>query len=339
MFNARTLVITGFTLTACATAAGAQDFSRWVDVQAFTVGARYRVIEDSNDVRTNNQLQENNSFKARVKADRGGRVSLNFGAFTGSAISSSWNNTGIGSGEGTAKVSLKQLYVAAVPVKGVEVQVGSLYFVRGESTEVTSYDNDAYVAGERVTVKKPQQLFLDEISITHGYLGDTSSPSVFDRSDRLMDSNYRQVLVGKKIGPRVAVSADWTDAINGTTWRGGANVKVPAVIDAVRFEYYSRPSADARGGSVAAERKLPRGIVASVGYANIDRDYGGLNSDRFNRGARFFTSTNIPVVGPLSASVFYTHAVDNDYAVPVGQRFDVVFTYNVLAALQNWAAK
>jgi hypothetical protein len=137
----------------------------------------------------------------------------------------------------------------------------------------------------------------------------------------------------------MAVSADWTDTINGTVWRSGANVRVPAVVDAVRLEYYSRPAGDAWGGSIAAERKFPRGIVSSIGYANIDRNYGGLNSDRFNRGARLFTNTTIPVAGPLAASVFYTHAVGNDYVVPVGQRFDVVVTYNVLSAFQNWTRR
>jgi hypothetical protein len=335
MFRARSLAIAAITLTACANIAGAQDFSRWVDVQAFTIGARYRVVEDSRDVRTSNSLQENNAFKARVKADSKGRVSVNVGAFTGSSLTSSWNNTGVGMGDGTAQFHVKQLYVSAAPVKGVEAQVGSLYFVRGENTEITSYDNDAYLAGERVTVKKAKELFFDEISITHGYLGDLNSPSVFDRSDRLSDSNYRQVLVGKKVGKSVAVSADWTDTVNGTTWRGAANVKVPAVVNAVRVEYYGRPESDVWGGSIAAERKLFRGIVASLGYADIDQNYGGLNSDRFNRGARVFTSANIPVVGPLSASVFYTHGVDNNFAVPVNQRFDVVVTYNVLSTLQS----
>ena len=335
MFLPRTSVFTAIIFTACATAASAQDFSRWIDVQAFTLGARYRVVDDSNDVRTTNQVQENNTFKTRVKADRAGRIALNAGVFTGNSFTGSWNNTGIGTGDGTADVSVKQLFVSAVPVNGIEAQVGSLYLVRGESTEITSYDNDGYLAGERVTVRKPQQFFFDEISITHGYLGDMTLPSVFDRADRLADSNYRQLLVGKKLGKQAAMSADWTDTVNGATWRAAASIKVPTVVNAVRFEYYGRPAGDAWGGAIAAEGKLPRGIVTSLGYANIDRDYGGLNSDRFNRGARLFTTTNIPVVGPLSASVFYTHAVGNDFVVPIGQRLDVVVTYNVVAAFQK----
>ena len=63
---------------------------------------------------------------------------------------------------------------------------------------------------------------FDDISLSAGYLGDTSTPSVFARADRLDDHNCAHVLVGKKLAARASVSVDWT------------------VVDAVRVENYER---------------------------------------------------------------------------------------------------
>ncbi len=67
---------------------------------------------------------------------------------------------------------LRQLYFDAKPVDGLELQIGSLGFNLGENTEVTGYDNDSYVVGERVQLKMPKRLYFDEVSFTHGYVGD-----------------------------------------------------------------------------------------------------------------------------------------------------------------------
>jgi hypothetical protein len=337
MFRIRLTATCAALLTSASAAVAQTKPAPWFEVQSATVAARYRLVEDSKDVRTANHLQENNAFKARLKAEPKGRVWVNVGMFTGSSFTGSWNNTGVGTGEQSLKVSLKQLFVSATPVKGVEGQVGSLYMARGENTEITSYDNDAYLAGERVTVKRPKQLYFDEVSLTHGYLGDVNTPSVLDRADRLGESNYRQVLVGKKLGSRLAVSADWTDTTNGTTWRAAAAVKVPAVVSAVRVEYYARPGDDVQGAAIAAERKLAHGVAVSGGWANVDAKYGGLNGDRYNRGERLFGGVSTPIYGPLSASVFYTHAIDNAFAVPVDQRFDAIMTWNVLETVKTMA--
>lgn len=37
-------------------------------------------------------------------------------------------------------------------------------------SELTTYDEDGYVIGQRVSVKRPRPLHLDEISLTVGYL-------------------------------------------------------------------------------------------------------------------------------------------------------------------------
>src|SRR5512132_1493887 len=110
---------------------------RWFELQSATVAMRYRTITNSQDVRTTNQTQHNESLRARLLLDRAKRYTINFGAFTGSSMTASWNNTGMGTGDPSAKFSLKQLFVAAAPWQGIEFQYGSLYFLRGENTEIT----------------------------------------------------------------------------------------------------------------------------------------------------------------------------------------------------------
>src|ERR671924_485051 len=103
---------------------------------------RYRVIETSSGLVPSNQLQHREQFRARFKADERGRYALHAGVFSGSTVTSSWNNTGIGTGDPVTNVRLKQLFAAATPVDGIHAQVGSLYVNRGESTEITTYDED-----------------------------------------------------------------------------------------------------------------------------------------------------------------------------------------------------
>jgi hypothetical protein len=103
------------------------------------------------------------------------------------------------------------------------------------------------------------------------------------------------------------------------------------VIDAVRLELYERTSGTrGEGFAVSVERMLPRRLSLAGGYATVDRDYGGLNGDRFNRGNRVFVDAKLPLVQDLSLNVFYGRAVGTRYAVPNTRRFDVVVGYNAL---------
>lgn len=306
-----------------------------VDVQTFTLGARYRVIEDDGGHQSANQVQQQLAFRARIHADRGGRVALHIGAFTGGTFNSAWNNTGLGTGDRALAIRVRQLFAAATPLRGVEVQFGSLAFARGESSEITTYDNDGYLTGGRLSVRRPRQLWVDELTITHGYLDTVHTPSVFQRAETLAQSNYRQALIVKKLGARVAASADWTDTVNGTTWHAALAVRPPGLVDLLRLEYYARPGDDAAGAALTAERRFARGVTASGGYATIDGRYGGLNGGRFNRGARLFGAVTVPIAGPLSAGAFYTHALENEFSVPVGERLDLIVTWNLLATIHR----
>ncbi|MGH9426719.1 MAG: hypothetical protein ACRD2L_10525, partial [Terriglobia bacterium] len=127
--------------------------TRWVEVQSATLSHRYRYVENSAGVMTNNQAQHNEGFKGKFKFDRKGNYAINAGLFSGASLTGGWNNTGSGKDKLFTNLYLKQLYFEAKPFKGFELQYGSLYPNRGENTEITSYDNDVYLMGERVSLK------------------------------------------------------------------------------------------------------------------------------------------------------------------------------------------
>lgn len=314
---------------------------RWFDLQSATVAMRYRTITSSQDVRTTNQAQHNESLRARLLLDRAKRYTMNFGAFTGSSMTAGWNNTGMGTGDPSAKFYLKQLFVTAAPWQGIEFQYGSLYFVRGENTEITTYDNDAYFVGLRGSVRRPDVLFFDELSATQGYLSPLAPPSVFDRGSPFRDVNYWQVLVGKRAGKQVGASIDYTRALERDTVRTAFTIKSGAtrVIDLIRVEAYHRLAADAApaatGYAAYVERSLFKRLVAGGGWANIDQHYGGLNSDRIGAGRRVFLIGTVVLLPELTLQSFYTVAPSSRFPIPNRTRFELVVTYNVLRALER----
>ena len=322
---------------ASATAAP-DNLSRWVDLQTANVLGRFRYVENSAHVVTARQLQDSLSLRARLKLDRGARLSVTGAAATGTSFTGSWNNTGIGTGDPVHALSVKQLYFGAVPWGGVEVSYGGLAPIRGESTEITSYDNDGYMVGERVSLRRPKDLFFDEISATAGFLGDVETPNVFRRLDRLGEINYGQILASKKATSWLTASADVTRVSNVSTVRAAATVGVAAsnILDTVRYEQYARTGEDAAFGyAVTAEKALGRRLTAGLGYADIDQNYGGLNGDRYGSGRRLFETGGIRLWSALSLAMFATQAFHDDVAISNHQRVDVVLTYNVLATLKR----
>ena len=311
---------------------------RWFELQTASVQARYRYVETSKGLVASDQAQDSIALKARVKFDSKGKYSVNAGAATGTSFTGGWNNTGIGTGGLITNMYLKQLFFAAAPIKGLDMSYGGLAFVRGDSTEITSYDNDGYLVGLRVSVKRPKDLYLDEITFTSGYLGDLNQPSVLDRFSRLDEVNYRHVLVGKRFGKSVSASADYTRLSGVGTFRTAINAKTPKahVIDFVRYEQYRRgdPKADF-GYAVYAEKAIVKRFSLGLGYADIDPNYGGLNADRFNKGRRIFEQANLKVLRDLTVSAFLTQAVNNPFAVSNKQRVDIVAAYNVLGPIQR----
>jgi hypothetical protein len=312
--------------------------TRWLELQTATLGFRHRWIENSRDLTTNKQLQHSEVFRGRFKFDPKGNYSVNANLASGTTFTSGWNNTGVGTGDGVTNLYLKQLFFSAKPITGVEVQYGGLYIARGESTEITSYDNDGYIVGERLSLRRPKDLFFDELSVTYGYLGDLNNPNVFDRFDELDKSNYHQFLVLKSIGKRASVSADYTFQSGVETLREAVklNTKELKAVDNIRLELYQRLDVNKDAGfAIGVEKLIKKKLTLGGGYAQIDRAYGGLNADRFNRGKRLFFNGTYTISPEFSVTTFVTRAFDIDYAIPNKTRVDLIFSYNLLKSLQR----
>lgn len=316
----------------------ASGWHRWIDWQSATIDARYRAIESSEGRVEVHQLQHRQTLRGAFKLDRRARYTVQAAFSTGAAITSSWAPTGLGTGAPTWGFVPRTLYVSAKPVEGVELQVGGLTVVRGHGSEITSYDNDVYLTGERVTIARPDRLFFDELSVTAAYLGDDTTPNVFRRVDRLDDHNYTHVLAAKSFGARVAVSVDWTQSPVDTTWRQAVHVDTRNVapIDGLRVELYERATDPrAEGVAIVAEKALTKTLSFMGGYSNVDRRVPTLTGDRYGPGHRGFAEATIKLRPELTLTTYFTHAFANDFRVANGTRFDVVMSYNVLRSLQR----
>jgi hypothetical protein len=313
-------------------------FTRWVDLQTANFQARYRYVETSAGVISAKQGQDSVAVKARVKFDPAGRFSVTAGVATGNGFTSGWNNMGVGTGDAVNTWYLKQFFVAAAPVKGIEFSYGGLAPVRGESTEITSWDNDGYLLGERASIKLPKDVFFDEVSLTTGYLGDVTTSAFTDRYHHLDEVNYRHFLVSKKVSKAVAASADYTWLSGVGTFRTALSARVPArVVDSVRYEQYVRGGPSSAFGFAAyGEKNVVKRVAVGGGYANIDPNYGGLNADRFNKGRRVYETATVSLTRELAASFFATQAVHNSFAVTNKTRIDAVITFNAVAALKRY---
>lgn len=315
---------------------------RWLDLQALQVETRYRYIEASDGQTTANQWQHKQTVKAAFKFDAKGQYTIQSTLGTGNSFTGTWDPTGVGTGAPTWDFHVRRLYAQAIPVTGLELSAGSFDVLRGETTEIVNFDNDAFMQGYRVSVKRPRDLYLDEVSVTTGYLGDLTTANVFKRFKWMNDHNYTQAFAAKKLSKNLAISADWTSLQGISTLREGAKVGTKAlvtVIDSVRFELYQRVEGQTgNGAAFTAERALSKKVTVNGGLATIDPNNGALNGDRYGRGKRYFASTVYAVVPELTVGFFYTHAFANDFAVANDQRLDLVVHYNVLKALQNHGA-
>jgi hypothetical protein len=317
-------------------------FKRWLDLQNATLNLRYRYVDTSAGVVSTNQLQHRETARGRVKLDLPGRYAVNFGLFTGVRFTSGWDNTPWGIGSGQKNLAFKALYFAAQPVTGIEGQIGGLYIDKGESTELTTYDDDGYVMGERLSLRRPEQLFFDEIAVTSAYFVGGTGPQnipVSKRFRHIDEPNYRHFLLDKKLGKRAGISADFTLESGRRTWREAINVKTRElyVVDSVIFEQYQRTNVNpAHGFAVTFEKALTKHLsLNQFGYAHIDAKYGPLNSDRFNIGNRAFVMATYTFSPQFTASFFVTTAIGKNGVLSQRTLSNTVFTYNLLPALKR----
>src|SRR4029453_18878516 len=117
---------------------------RWIDFQSGAIETRYRYIESSAGATVANQVPHKQGLRGALKFDAAGHYTLQSFLGTGSSFTGSWDPTGAGTGEPAWDFRVRRLYLQAAPVKGLEFAAGSFDALRGENTEVTTLDNDAY---------------------------------------------------------------------------------------------------------------------------------------------------------------------------------------------------
>jgi hypothetical protein len=354
------------------TAAWEPKVDRWLDLNTMSYSARYRSTFDNLGSRSFEQGQQRIIADGKFKFDEQGRYGVGFHLSSGryfnwafadfigggqhefiTRIEKKMSPTQVGFlgqipypkgffNSGGGQVYLRQLFLTAEPVNGIEAQFGGIAINHGVNTEATSYDDDGYMVGERITVKRPKQLWLSEVSYTRGYVGDLYTPNFFARGQHLAVTNYSQYLFRKDFGKRISVSTDYTISapegltkIKTTREAIFANVHESKVLDGVRFEAYQRIN----GANIAGSTFAGSGFVAGKGYAltltrrlsthgsvdaglvNIDgmslvylganpqaAVLGlGLNGDQYGLGNRFFVRPTIVLTKSVSLVGYFTH--------------------------------
>lgn len=310
---------------------------RWVDVQSLLAAMRYRFTENSAGRETVSDLQYQSQLRGRFLFDKAGHYHIGTFVTTGSTFRSGWNYTGAGINRENHPFKVRQLWLGAAPVKGLEFQAGGLTPNRGELADVIASDNDSFVIGGRATVR-PSKGWLTQVSAVVGYFDAASEPDLFKQLDDADHVNYAQALAGFKLGARANASVDYTYENGRDILREGVTFRVPAtvqVITGVRLESYQRVEPDqAAGFNASADLKLKR-LTATIGVMKSDRAFGPFNGDRYELGSHHYYIVNYPLTPELSLQAFYTRAFDVHFPITIKQRFDFAVTYNPTAYLKR----
>lgn len=256
--------------------------------------------------------------------------------------------------------TLRELYFSAKPVNHVTIEFGSFNIEKGYSTEITSFDEDGYIAGERVRIEDKKHLFFDQITATSAYLGDFNHPNIIDRGGNFTKSNYRQIAARKQLNPRVGISAEynWISLNTRTnTFREAivVDVKESRFLDKVRLEGYERLDTQLQGENDSArqgfalvgEKKIGR-LSGDFGLASIDRDYGiytgsrfaqesgfSLNGDTYNTGIRIFSHVNYKLTSAVTAFGFYTRITGESFTNLNTQGLNAGLQFNLKALIDS----
>jgi hypothetical protein len=344
---------------------------RWVTLNEMSFAMRYRSVFDLNNAHEFNQGQQRSITDGRLKLDEKGRYAIAFHASSGKYFNWSYSDF-IGGGNKQALILerekanaseqikfgraesldaanylasqssggwsfyVRQLYVDAEPVKGVELQYGGLGINRGVATEMTTYDNDGYIAGERISLKRPENFYFDEASVTYAYLGDLFTPNFFERGQRLAHADYHQFLLRKHFGKRVDSSFDYTWQNAAQTLHEDALVKLNGthILDSFRLEIYQRLNGiyypnvphintfyrtGGHGFGFTATKSVKHALLEG-GIANIDEQSGvqtqvgvlgvtglAVVGDQYGLGNRYFIRPTIHLTSYLDLTSYYTH--------------------------------
>jgi hypothetical protein len=326
-----------------APAAPAPAIRRWLDVQQVSAGSRFRWFKNSREQLRSSNLQWQTQLRGRFLFDKAARYSVNAFASTGATLPSSWNNTGGGLGTYQGPFNVKQLFLAAEPVKGLQLEVGGLHLNRGEMVEHLTYDNDAYIVGERVTYR-PANGAVTQVSVTGAFFGDYEEVNVFQRLGRLDEWNYGQALVAFRLHKNVTASADYTYEDDRDIFRQGLNVRMPGnvkVLTALKVEMYQRISEprDGYGFHVSGDLRFKK-LSVTTGVMAVDQFYGTptfqpYNGDRYESGTRQYSIATYQITPELAFTVFQTEAFATDYPINLQHRFDALLSFNATNLLKR----
>ena len=370
-------------------------FSRWIELTNFSHSERYRNQYGDDGFHYFEDGQQRSVIAGKVKLDDAGKYSFGFRASSGRAFNWAYadyagcgftcsinkpsydaavsNPNGdpavygpyVADPKGVAWVEgvnsqgwefyVRELYFSAHPISAVTLDVGSFNFERGFSTEITTFDDDGYLAGERIRLTDPKHLFFDQVTLTSAYFGNFNQPNLFARTGSFTKSNYRQVAAKKQLSQRVGISGEWNWISNNArtnTIREAivVGVKESRFLDSFRIEGYemlnrvSLQGDDERprqGFAIVGEKKVGK-LGGDFGFASIDRDYGlysgssfaqeigfSLNGDNYNTGIRVFSHLNYKITPVVSVFGFYTRTTGqtitniNQQGLNAGLNFDL----------------
>jgi hypothetical protein len=366
---------------------------RWLDLETLSHSERYRDAFMDGGFHDFANAQQRSLVVGKIKLDTEGRYEIGFrassgryfnwafGSYTGTnfltRVGSQAAQTSLTPAEGFAfyqalltdpaghtlgqelnsngwEFYLRELYFSATPVKSVTVEFGSFGIERGLSTEITAFDDDGYLSGERIRFHDSKHLFFDEVGFTNAFFGDIATPNLFDRGSSLKKFNYRQAFAKKQLTKRIGFSGEYTWQTGIDTLREAVVVGTheSKVVDSLRFEAYERLNATlfpgvaqsligpiaslsvpgASGFAAAAEKKLGR-VSGDIGYASIDQHYAvysnsryfeavsfTLNGDAYGSGNRLFTHASYKIAPGVTAFGFYTHKVGSEHVVTLNQQ-------------------
>jgi hypothetical protein len=374
--------------------------ARWLDLTAFSHSERYRNQYGDTGFHYFEDGQQRSLLAGKIKFDEDGRYAIGFRASSGRSFNWAYadyagrgfeaslnepqylaivdnpvNNPDLADAyaadpNGVASVTnmhsagwefyVRELYLSATPIKPVTVEVGSFGFERGYSTEITTFDDDGYIAGERVRINDPKHFFFDQISATSAYFGYLDQPNLFERGGSFTKSNYRQIAAKKQLTPRIGVSGEYNWISNnvrtGTTREAIVfDTKESKVFDKVRLEGYEMLShvflqgdeeRQRQGFALVGEKKIGK-LGGDFGFASIDRDYGvytgssfmqetgfSLNGDNYNTSIRIFSHANYKLTPVVTAFGFYTRMTGemiptlNSQGLNAGLSFDLKALFN-----------
>jgi len=313
--------------------------SRWLELSKFGFATRYMHVANSAPTTTVTQVQHRQDLAGRFKFDAAGKVSLHFWLNSGRRFTAGWNETAAGPRRANVNLYLKHLFLSVQPVRGIEVQYGGFDFLRGQHTEITTYNNDGFLTGQRLILRRPKELFFDEVAATYGYFGDLNLPNLNKRYHRLKQANYHQFLVSKTLGKRAAVSFDYTFVSGAETLRQAIKLtaKETRIADSVRFENYQRVDVHpAYGFALLAEKAVTKKLSVTYGYTHIDRNYGNVNADKVFTGKHLYLLGSYALTPALTFQLYHGHLLEKPSVVlPVRSRTEIVLRYNLLKKLQE----